>query len=197
MAIDASFEHMLKIGQTGEDVISCWFRSRGWSVLPVYPVVEDANKGPRLYTAAHNPQKELVAPDMLAMKGAKIQWLEAKRKSKFAWYAKGGAWQTGIDRRLFDHYLKVSEVTQLPVWLLFLHVDSTPSVEDLQRKCIGVPSIGLFGNEIKALSSKIQEGEFKNRYRPNPMVFWSESQLRKIASLQDVKDAVWDVKFGL
>jgi hypothetical protein len=198
MAIDTSFEHMLKIGQTGEDIISCWLRSRQWSVLPVYPVVEDAHKGPRLYTAYQNEHKELIAPDILAMKGQCIQWVEAKRKSRFAWYEIYGKWQTGIDLRHYEHYLRVSEATHLPVWLFFLHVDSVPSAMDIKRNSPAECPVGLFGGEIKYLESKIsQKDKYQKNGRDYPMVYWQHEHLKEITTLKEVIDAALHVRYGL
>jgi hypothetical protein len=135
---------------------------------------------------------------MLAMKNRDIHWLEAKRKSHFAWWRQGNRWQTGIDLRHYQHYLHVREVTQMPVWLFFLHVSAIPSAYDLEQGCPSECPTGLFGGEIKYLDTVIaQQGSYTRNGRSYPMVYWQHKDLKTIATLKQVMDAVLSVGFDL
>jgi len=193
MTTTRNFEQLLKWGQVGETAIACWIRQQGYSVLPAYDIPLDTGKGPRLYTSFASAYSQLVAPDLLAMSGEKIQWVEAKRKTRFTWRRiPTGRWQTGIDLRHYHQYLKVKEETHIPLWIMFLHMSSEPSASDLAHGCPPSCPTGLFGNEITYLEeNKSHEDSYTSSYgRSYPMVYWDIKHLmprnRPLATLEDV-----------
>lgn len=185
-----TFERLLTWGKVGETVIARWLRRRGFTILPVYDVPLDTNKSPRLYTAYKSGYDELIAPDMLTMKGPRIQWVEAKRKTCFTWRERppnAHKWQTGIDLRHYEHYLQVRQHTGLPLWVMFLHVSSTPSESDLSRGCDPSCPVGLFGHEIYYLEKHFAHKDSFNRDgRRYPMVYWNYEVLKPLATLAEV-----------
>lgn len=168
------FKSDLAFGQIGESDIARWLRSRGHWVLPVYEKEIENGKGPRLFL----PDGELIAPDMLVL-GKEVVWVEAKHKTAFTWYRKGGMFQTGIDLRHYMDYLKVQDESPYDVWLLFLHrggqaKDSPPS-----------PS-GLYGNALSYLRQHEDHRSPPADTHPGGMVYWNIDVLRLMASLDEI-----------
>lgn len=185
-----AFEKTLKWGKVGETAIANWLRRRGYTILPVYDVPLDTNKSPRLYTAYKSGYDELIAPDMLTMKGMRIQWIEAKRKTRFSWrarYPNARKWQTGIDLRHYEHYLHVREHTNIPLWIMFLHMCAIPSDVDQANGCEPVCPVGLFGHEILYLKNHVaHKDQFQRDGRRYPMVYWNYDVLKPLATLAEV-----------
>lgn len=182
-----TFDQTLKWGQTGETAIACWLRRKGWDVLPVYEKVIDTGKGPRVFTAYHSGQSQLVAPDMLAFRGDRIQWVEGKRKTRFTWRWTKSVWQDGIDVRHYENYLQLRERSPFPLWILFLHEQNRPSEQDLQRGCPLRCPTGLYGNEISYLKAvESHKDAFPKNGRSYPMVYWNIEHLKLLATLEDV-----------
>jgi len=164
------FARHLQTGKTGESVIAGWLRSRGNHVLPVYEIAEGQYKGPQLYTCDGH---ELIAPDILAIGGGKVCWVEAKNKSAFSWHRKTRRFVTGIDLHHFEQYRRVAGVTQWPVWLLFLQRGG-------KAKDSPESPAGLYGGEIMYLSANINHTH-KNHGKSG-MVYWAEQSLTKLAA---------------
>ena len=112
-----AFDAALKYGVAGETAIARWLRARGNGVMPDYEKIVDTGTGLQIFLT----DIELIAPDFLTFKGGKALWVEAKHKSAFTWHRISGRWVTGIDKRHYEHYLRVAEESGWPVWLLFLH----------------------------------------------------------------------------
>ena len=189
-----SFEQQLSIGQQAEKYIHAWFRSRGWSVLPVYDIPLDTGKGPRFYTAYTSGLGEIIAPDMLVTKENTFHWVEAKRKSRFTWrrYGKDAHhWQTGIDLRHYEHYLKLRDFTGIPLWIFFLHANPYPSADDLTSGSPKICPTGLFGGEICLLRRlEAHRGTYQGQGKSYPMVYWNQESLLRIAAIEDVLMAI-------
>ena len=183
-----SFADSLSTGQLGESLIAQWLRRRGWHVLPAYEKEIDNGKGPRLFMASDAGKSQLIAPDLLAMRGGKFMWVEAKHKTRFSWYGKGGYWVTGVDRRHFEDYCRVADDTDLDVWLLFLHRDSSAWPEDIAKW--GAPSTcptGLFGRSIAALRLEENQSHTSDKWGTSGMVYWKPyTTLLPIAQLGEV-----------
>jgi hypothetical protein len=160
-----SFTHCLQEGIVGETKIANFFKSKGYSVLPVYEVELDTGKGPRLFT----PKQPLIAPDMVIYKGKKCYWIEAKHKTAFTWHRITNRWTTGIDLKHYGDYCKIDDNSPWPIWLLFLHKggqakDSPPS-----------PS-GLFGNTLTYLRKN--ENHRSDKWGKYGMVYWAKEKLK-------------------
>ena len=178
----AVFIQQLEYGQLGESKIARWLRGRGWNVLPVYEKEIDDGKGPRLFMANSNEKEQLIAPDLLAMRGMEFRWIEAKHKSHFSWYGIGRYWVTGINLLHYLDYLKIRNGTELPIWLMFLHSDNRTWKNDVEKwdAPILCPT-GLFGNDLSKLINL--ESHRSDKYGTTGMVYWRESNLIKLAEL--------------
>lgn len=169
------FVQSLAFGHLAEGQIEAWLRrARRFSVLPVYEGGR-AKKGPRLFT----PTRALVSPDMLAIRGKDIRWVEAKHKTYFTWYRIGKVWTTGIDSYYFDQYVQLSELTEIPVWILFLHSRS----DSVDGNC----PTGLFGADVFHLRGCVDH-EYK-AYGKGGMLYWKHDDLHLLASIADVRAA--------
>ena len=169
-----NFQEALEIGKAGESLIARYLLGLGYSVLPIYEKTDAECKGPVLHSAKFGA---LIAPDLLAFKGQRVLWIEAKHKAAFTWYRKTGEWVTGIDLHYYQQYLSIqNERPEWPIWLLFLHMDGiakdTPG---------GMTSpTGLFGNALSYL-----HGNEHHRHE-NHMVYWNVDALKFLAPLSDV-----------
>ena len=185
-----SFADYLASGQLGESLIAQWLRRRGWHVLPAYEKEIDNGKGPRLFMAEGADKAQLVAPDLLAMRGGRFMWFEAKHKTRFSWYGNGGYWVTGVDRKHFADYCRVADETGLDVWLLFLHRESAAWPDDIARwGCDPICPTGLFGGSIAKLRLPPPDGQSheSNRHSATGMVYWQPRRhLIRIAELGEV-----------
>ena len=183
-----SFQQSLQIGKTAETRIARWLRSRGWHILPVYDLEckSKSGVGPRFFTATNILDKthELIAPDMLIFKTC-IRWIEAKHKSRFSWWGIGKTWETGIDRKCWDDYQKIAELSGHSVWLMFLHCQSDSWIDDIQkRQAPATCPTGLYAGSIGDLIGKISHMD--DRYGTSGMVYWRESSLRKLADIENI-----------
>lgn len=168
------FEEALQVGLIGESLIASWLMSKGWNVLPVYEVEND-NKGPRLFSQ----QGKLIAPDAFAFKANKALFVEVKHKTAFSWYRKRQIWNTGIDLNHYNHYIEVAKLSNIEVWLLFLHKggqakDSPPS-----------PS-GLYGGELSYLQKCEDHRCSPDEYGNSGMVYWNKDDLKHLATIEEV-----------
>lgn len=182
---NATFQKQLAFGQIAETYIALWLRRcKGYSILPVYEKEIQNGKGPRFFT----PERELVAPDMLVMRAGEIRWIEAKHKTVFSWYGKGGYWETGIDLHHYKQYLAVAEQHPWKVWLLFLHQSDCPDPRDIERwsappRC----PTGLYGGSLDYLKTRISHTD--PRWGRSGMVYWAHQTLKPLATLDEVRAA--------
>ena len=170
----ASFRSQLSFGKVGESAIANWFKRRGYAVLPVYDVEIDSGKGPQVFLQS----AELVAPDMICFKGVKVFWIEAKHKSVFTWHRITGRWTTGIDLHHYKDYLRVSELSPWPVWLMFLHRNGY--TDEPPHDC----PTGLFGGELNYL--KEHENHQHDNWGKNGIVYWAHETLQLLAPIDEV-----------
>lgn len=181
-----TFEEQLAFGQMGESLIAQWLRRRGYNILPAYEKEIDNGKGPRLFTAS-SEYPQLVAPDLFVMGNGKFMWIEAKHKTRFSWYGKRKCWVTGIDLHHYEDYCRVADVTDLPVWLLFLHRDNHASLSDVNRW--GAPRecpVGLFGEEVSFLRRPVNQSHTSGEYGSSGMIYWRHETLRHIAPVENL-----------
>lgn len=178
---ETEFQKQLAFGRIAESQIARWLISRGNYLLPVYDIeyIDGIPKGPRVFG-----NDNMVAPDLLVLGKRKSLWVEAKHKSAFSWYRIGKCWETGIDLRHYQEYLKVQEISQWPIWLLFLHDGSSPRLGDLKLGCPEDCPTGLFGNSLNVLNAN--ESHRSDRWGKSGMVYWSHGSLRQLATLEEV-----------
>jgi hypothetical protein len=179
------FEQSLERGKIAEGKIGLWLRRKGWAVIPVYEK-EDTDKiaaGPQVFVDS----LEYVAPDMICYRLAtgETRFIEAKCKTRFAWYRKKKSWVTGIDRRHFNEYCAVADIFEWPIWLLFLHESSVPDEKDAEyMSCPPECPTGLFGEELSKLRTDIDNDT--DKYGKGGMVYWRHGQLRRLAKLDEL-----------
>ena len=173
-----AFSSTLRFGKIGESAIAEWFKRKGYSALPVYEKEISEGKGPQLYT----PVASLIAPDLVVLRGdGRVFWIEAKHKTAFTWHRNTQTWNTGIDLRHYEDYLKVAQVSPWPIWLLFLHEDGV--AKDTPEGQIS--PTGLFGGELIYLSKN--EHHRHENWGRSGMVYWTDTTLKLLATLDEVK----------
>lgn len=185
-----SFQKNLAVGKVGESLIAKYMMSRGHAVLPVYEIEKSSGKGPQLFSQKEN----MVAPDMLVFTSKGVKFIEAKHKSVFTWHRITSRWVTGIDLRHYQDYIRISERTGIPVWLLFYHRESLPDEKD-SHHCPKECPTGLFGEDLNILQRKENHRSQpidKSRtgflgHGNSGMVYWSEKTLIKIASKNEIE----------
>ncbi len=185
MAIAFQQQPKYAFGKIAETYIAIWLRRvRGFSILPIYEKEIDDGKGPRFFT----PTGELVAPDILAMKGDMVRWVEAKHKTVFTWWRIGGCWETGIDLHHYEHYCQIADSLPWNIWLLFLHEQTEDGKHDFDLNSHPWPCpTGLFAGDIRYLRQN--ESHRDHRWGNHGMVYWRHDTLKRIATLEEVKAA--------
>lgn len=175
-----NFPEQLVFGKVGESKIAQWLLTRGKYLLPVYEMLNDEKKGPRLFGCG----RDFIAPDILVWSHKGVCWIEAKHKNVFTWHRITKRWVTGIDRRHYRNYLALAKAWRpWPIWLLFLHESAEPHGRDKPYSPPVCP-IGLYGGELFELSEKVNH-EHPN-WGPSGMVYWAESELKKLATLEEI-----------
>lgn len=164
------FEKQLLIGREAEKAVARWLMGRGWKVLPVYDYTgSDGKKAPKLESAKSS--ESLVCPDLFIVRGGSSRWCEVKYKTHADFTRKTQRKETGIDYRLWNHYLSVERESGFPIWLIFAH-----KAEDEIR-----------GEALAELSKperhRIYDGGKMNR---SGMVFFEYDALRLMGKLSDV-----------
>lgn len=183
LANDDYFHRQLARGLMKESLIVRFLRNRGWAILPPYEKEVDDGKGPRLFLPFGLDDTELIAPDIQAFRDRQVRWFEVKDKSTGTYFRKNRRWQTGIDRRCYQDYVKVQKITKWPVWLLFLQGEAT--ITNAPAGVKPCPT-GLFGCPITQPYS--DDGWYTRKGRRYDMVYWGIEDLRLLATLQEVLD---------
>lgn len=176
------FDHMLAQGRVGEGVISRWLQSRGHMVFPAYEKEIGSGKGPQLFSMSG----DLVLPDILAFRGKRIHWVEAKHKTCFTWHRISRKWTTGIDLRHYGEYREVAARTETPVWLMFWHPKAEPNERDIPH-CPSECPTGLFGNDLAVLSEC--ENHRSDKWGRTGMVYWAVENLKLLARAEELREA--------
>lgn len=86
----------------------------------------------------------------------------------------------GIDKRHYEHYLRIDKETPWRVWLLFLHEGG-----QAKDSPAGSPD-GLYGEEIWKLAHTINHAS--DRWGKSGMVYWSVKALKKLAQINELGD---------
>jgi hypothetical protein len=181
VVVVVSFQKSLEKGKLGESLVAGWLASRGWYILPVYELELNQGKGPRVF----GPGKEqIIAPDALLLhpRKRKVCFAECKHKTHFSYHRISQSWQTGIDFRHWQEYLKLRDILGREVWLLFLHQSEIPWENDRRHGCPDRCPTGLFAEEIGKLRLI---GRVDHRHA-NGMIYWNHQDLIKLADLDEV-----------
>ena len=108
-----------QMGKSGEKYIISTLKNAGYHFFKCTDAIDsDARseweKAPKL----HGPTNSYVFPDLQVFKNREINLVEIKTKTKPTYYRKREKNQHGIDLRHYNSYLKVKDITGLPVWLI-------------------------------------------------------------------------------
>ena len=152
-------------GRALEATISSMLVNEGWTVMPI-TTDNTHGIGPRIT----NKHGSTAAMDILAWKGADVRFLECKAKATFSLHRNSGQWVTGLDKRLWDDYLKGQEGAPFKVALIFLQ---EPGEE-------GSPS-GLYWAWLSHLATHVHH-EFAGNEATPAMIYFSEQALTKSMS---------------
>lgn len=155
-----SFKEALAFGKEGEAEVAEHLINKGYSCLALYQF--DDTVAPLIYTSCKN----IVSPDLLLSNNEKTFWVEVKSKRR--WSYNYGVKETGFDKRSYNHYRNVYQLTGLNVYVVFNHVNCEES--------------GMYVASISDEPYRIWDGiNCKTNERvSNEMVFWHEHQLKKI-----------------
>lgn len=109
--------HEYQFGLKGEQDIVKLLQENGAFIIPQYNYKEqDDFKGPRM----HGLSEEYVLPDLdVSKKGVRV-WVEVKTKSGRDLYRKTNTWVHGFNKRHYEHYRIVEEITSNEVWVVFI-----------------------------------------------------------------------------
>ena len=163
-----TFEQNLAFGREIEKAVASWLMGRGPRILPVYDYSGlSEGKAPKFTAAVQSDS--LVLPDLLGAKEGKSSWFEVKFKDHADFTRKTQRLETGISKRLWEHYHKVQEQSGLPVWLIFAHR------KENELRCASLAS--LIGTERVYGGSKMGHAG---------MVFFDYRALRYLARLSDI-----------
>lgn len=164
------FGESLSYGKIAESHIAKYFLSKGYSVLPIYEKQIHEGKGPQLFIG----DQAIIGTDMLVFNNDKVFWIEAKHKTAFSWHRNTSRWVTGIDLRHYEHYIKIQEYTNWPVWIMFFHEGGKA------KDSPGESPKGLFGNDLKVLIKT--ENHRSDKWGNSGMVYWAVDKLMLIES---------------
>ncbi len=185
------FHERLARGQIGESLIARFLRRRNWILFPAYEKEINNGKGPRLFLPFGFDEKQLILPDIQGMNTLSqlVYWFDVKHKSACTYYRKNKRWQTGIDLRHYQDYLKVQKFTKWPVWLLFLQREAT--ITNAPPGVKPCPT-GLYGCPITQPYS--DDGWHWSYGKRCDMVYWGIDDLKFMAPLQAVLDETNDAE---
>jgi hypothetical protein len=170
------FEKKLAFGQSGEKEIKEFLQKKFNAFLIPFYQFADSKTAPKGYHNISNRyDKSIILPDLFAVipnKANKLVscFIECKLKMQWVEFGNNGR-ETGIDRRVYEHYLNIQKVTNIPVRIFFLHKNKEP---------IGLYSISI---DIKP-NRNGDNAKIKNNSDWVYMTFWREEQLTKIQGFE-------------
>jgi hypothetical protein len=189
-------------GRDGEGLVLRYMMSKGRILVEVGALGDKGMNGhaPSIYVPYKGGYR-LTAPDLLTINPRVVPslwtkdniwmlpflWTEVKHKNTATYYRKWnnwtGRWQTGIDRRLYNHYCQVDKDTCIPVWLLFLQRNDGPS--NAPTGVSPCPT-GLFGCPITQPFSDTWKDDSYEKKGYRDMVYWGIEDLLQLATLEEV-----------
>ncbi len=109
-----------RMGRRGEVVVCALWASEGWGTIPTAEL-SAAGAPVQLQLQAPN----VILPDLDVSKfGAPRMWVDAKTKTRFFPWRKTRQKQTGIDERHLAHYWRMQELTEAPVVLCMVDLET-------------------------------------------------------------------------
>lgn len=163
-------EHSIRLGKKAEALIEKQIEVSGWHH------VGDSQFGAGGAPMLRSDGEDLIRPDYLVMKGGQRVWIEVKGKSDSLPFE--GISRHGIERRNFEDYQKVADVSGNPCWL-FIYEQSTGVVlcEDVCKLPVASRRIKesygaddpygeamVFFNKTDFSLKKISRGDYPKRF---------------------------------
>lgn len=133
-----------------------------------------------------------VPPDYLVITAdARRFGLEVKCKHRWAWWASGRCFRTGIELVSLRNYQEAERITGVPVYLAFLQWSPDLSPDQRARwfgKDEAPPTAptGIFGGWLRELEVVFCEGVMQQDGHCVSMVYWSRDQLEHLVPLSDL-----------
>lgn len=159
--IQKDFDSLLHFGEEGEKEMAALLMARGNKIIPLYQFNNE--KSPLMFGNNYS----YILPDLTCIKSGQCFFVEVKTKQRWGYWM--GQKETGCDERLYKHYKKVAEDTELPVYIFFNHKEDPP---------IGIYFCNILNEEPyrrwDGLNSKTKEQINK------PIVFWEIKQLKEL-----------------
>ncbi|MDR3054503.1 MAG: hypothetical protein LBU53_03765 [Zoogloeaceae bacterium] len=134
-----SFQENLALGREWETKVSLWLQQNNY-VLDVYEYTgtgADGSKAPKLKIVPS--EDSLILPDLQVASAGATHWVEVKSKSSVGIpFKENPSYRTtGFDRKYWEHYLKVRQITGLAVSVFFVHYNEgeirSASIEELDK----------------------------------------------------------------
>jgi len=155
-----------------EIAVAAYLMMRGWLILPVYDYSGlGEGKPPKL--TARESEDSLICPDLLCAKNGLIRWCEVKYKERCDWTRVVQRRETGINKRLWEHYQQVEQATGIATWIVFAHGQEN----ELRRGLLSL--LARPGHHRLYLGDKMGK---------DGMVFFSYDELSLICPLSDIID---------
>jgi len=119
MVLKQSFNNKGEIGKKGEGIVRSWLKKQGYIILPSSLIEEG---GAPMLTGEHI---KAILPNNLTWKEKQPGWVEVKTKSFATLHEKPPhRWEHGLPLQHWNAYLKVQELTNIPVSLAVLELDT-------------------------------------------------------------------------
>lgn len=152
----ASFEEYLQFGKEGEHEVAELLIEKGVTIMPLYQFEE--THAPFLVSQ----DQKLISPDLFCF-GKDAFFVEVKTKRQ--WVVFRTCVETGLDKRLWDHYKNVKDATGKNIYLVFNHKVEEPT--------------GFFFCELEEFT-RVWDGTHGKELKYNSMVFYDISVLKKL-----------------
>jgi hypothetical protein len=170
------FSDKRREGEIVERGFARWIESRDFCVVPSAKWPRMPGEGPKLYFPRTPP---LSAPDVLAFTPQRVPyWYEVKHDPHFSWWNRDRKWQTGCDIKYFNEYLQVSELTGIPLWIIFHCNIPRPRPDDRARwgnSCPDEAPVGIYGDLVTDLKESIDHPT--DDYGSGGMYLWNKDDL--------------------
>lgn len=151
-----SFNEQLAFGEEGEHEVARYLISKGVSVMPLYQF--ENSHAPLIYTINTN----VVSPDLICFKDDCFM-VEVKTKNQ--WVKFKGITETGFNKKHFDHYKSIQDITGKQVYVFFNHKKQKP--------------LGFYFAKLNAYT-RIWDGVVKGKKIHPEMVFYNIKTLSRV-----------------
>ena len=151
-----NFKDLLAFGEEGEHEVANYLINKGVTVLPLYQFTP--TEAPCFFSY----NNRTIAPDLICFKEDAFL-VEVKTKNQ--WVVYNEIVETGLDKRLYEEYKKIQEITKKIVYVFFNHKQNEP--------------LGIYYTKLDNYS-RIWDGMVKGTKKYNEMVFYNIENLIKL-----------------